>query len=266
MATRLLPIPAPKKEIRGPVRNYPAIFRAARLQFDELNVRRACLFSFVLLLAGLLTGCWEGISRQVFPTVLSADGAVAYLSKGSTSFRPVDSQPKLGAGAILKTSSGARINLVLIPGALAQISGDSELKIDELKLRKDGNETGDAIRERIARIELRRGSMVVLFEGVARFTIETREATIRVLPSCLLRLDVDERGTRVTCVRGKFYATPQNGQIVAVDAGYFREWPSERGAVSTAEDPRSQTDVTATLEVARELQELAGAQRDRLPF
>lgn len=229
-------------------------------------MRRACLFSSVLLLGGLLTGCWEGISRQVLATVLSLHGEVVYLSKGSTNFRPVNSQAKLSAGAVLKTSSGAQIDLVLIPGALGQVSGDSELKIDELSLTKDGNETGDAMRERIARIELRRGGMVVLFEGVAHFTIQTREATIRVLPSCLLRLDVDESEVRATCVRGKFYATPQNGQIVAVDAGYFREWPSERGAVSAAEDRRGQTDTTATLEAARELQELAAAQRDRLPF
>jgi len=229
-------------------------------------VRRACLFSFVLLLGGLLTGCWEGISRQVLATVLSLHGEVVYLSKGSTNFRPANSQAKLSAGAVLKTSSGARASLVLIPGALAQVSGDSELKINELKLRKDGNETGDAMRERIARIELRRGGMVVLFEGVARFTIETREATIRVLPSCLLRLDVDESGTHATCVYGKFYAAPKNGQVVEVDAGYFREWPSERGAVSATEDGRGQTDTTATLEAARELQELAVAQRDRLPF
>ena len=94
------------------------------------------------------------------------------------------------------------------------------------------------MRERIARIELRRGGMIVLFEGVARFTIGTPEATITVLPSCLLRLDVDESRTRAICVRGKFYATPKNGKPVAIEAGYFREWPSERGAVFAAEDRR----------------------------
>src|SRR6266513_3729673 len=177
----------------------------------------------VLAVASALAqaGCWEGITRSISATVLSTRGEVVVLEKGSTNFRPVSSQAKLGAGAILKTLGGAQANLVLIPGALAQVSGDSELKIDELKLRKDGNETGDAMRERIARIELRRGGMVVLFEGVARCTIETREATIRVLPSCLLRLDVDEHGTRATCVRGISYATPRNGQPVAIDADYF---------------------------------------------
>jgi hypothetical protein len=213
-----------------------------------------------------LVGCWEGITRSISATVLSARGEVSVLEKGSTNFRRLEFGTNLSAGTALKTSADAQLNLELVPGALAQISGDSELKIEELKLTKDGNETGDSIRERIARIELRRGGMVVLFEGFARFTIETPEATISVLPSCLLRLDVDKHGTRAMCVRGKFYATPKNGQVVAVDAGYFREWPSERGPVSTAEDRRSQTDTTVTLEAARELQELAAAQRDRLPF
>ena len=228
-------------------------------------MHRASL-AFFLTCALAQAGCWEGTTRSISATVLSIQGEVVCISKGSTNFRPVTPEVKLSAGSTLKTSKGARANLVLIPGALAQLAGDSEVKIDELTLRKDGNETGDSIRERIARIELRRGGMVVLFEGFARFTIQTPEATISVLPSCLLRLDVDEGEVRATCVRGKFYATPKSGQAAAVDAGYFHQWPSERGPVSAAEDGRGQTDTTATLEAARELQELAAAQRDRLPF
>lgn len=219
-----------------------------------------------LAFAFSLVGCWEGITRSIFATVLSARGEVSVLEKGSTNFRRLEFGTNLSAETVFKTSADAQLNLELVPGALAQISGDSELKIEELELTKDGNETGDAIRERIARIELRHGGVVVLFEGFARFTIKTPEATISVLPSCLLRLDVDEGEVRATCVRGKFYATPKNGQAAAVDAGYFHKWPSERGPESAAEDRRGQTDTTATLEAARELQELAAAQRDRLPF
>ena len=226
---------------------------------------RRIFFVLPLISAVALSGCWEGISRDVLATVLSTRGEVVSLSKGSANFGPVGPETKLGAGSILRTLSGAKVDLLLVPGALARVSGNSELKIEELNLTKDGNETGDAIRERVARMELRRGTMIVLFEGFAHFTIETRAATIRVLPSCLLRLDVDETRTRATCVRGKLYATPQNGQPVAIDTGFFREWPSVRGAVSTTEDPQGQTDTPSTLEAARELQELA-AQRDRLPF
>src|SRR5260370_38082263 len=147
------------------------------------------------ILAFVLSGCWEGMSRQVVATILSLRGQIVYSSKEGGSFEPVSSETKLGAGSTLRTPTDGAINLALVPGALAQISGDSELKIEELKLTKDGNETGDSIRERIARIELRRGGMIVLFEGFARFAIETPEAKISVLPSCLLRLDVDKHGT-----------------------------------------------------------------------
>src|SRR4051812_9535315 len=103
---------------------------------------------FALASAVAQVGCWEGITRSVSATLLSTRGEVVCLSKGSTSFRPVSAELKLSPGSILKTASGAQANLVLIPGALAQVSGDSELKIDELQLSKDGNETGDAMRER----------------------------------------------------------------------------------------------------------------------
>src|SRR5229473_4437694 len=175
------------------------------------------------IFAFLLSGCWEGISRQVVASVLSFREESTYRSKEASDFRPIDLQTKLGPGSTLKTSSDGQLNLTLIPGALARISGDSELRIEELKLTKDGNETGDAMRERTARVELRRGAMIVLFEGFARFMIETNQCTITVLPSCLFRLDVDGSRTRLTCVRGKIYATRKPAQISAVEAGYVCE-------------------------------------------
>lgn len=241
-------------------------FAQAPSQFDPSNLRRACLITSVLLLGGLLTGCREGISREVLATVLSTRGEVVNSSKGSTNFRPVSAEAKLSVGSILRASSGARIDLVLIPGALAQISGDSELNIEGLRLTKDGNETGDAMRERIAHVELRHGALVVFFEGSARFTIKTADATVTVLPSCLFKLDVDGSRTRLTCVRGKLEVNPKSSQMVAVEAGYFREWPSAQGNAPATENRQAELDTTQTLQVARELQELETARRDHLPF
>jgi hypothetical protein len=220
----------------------------------------ATIFAFVLC------GCWAGMSRQVIATILSRRGQIVYSSRDGASFEPVNPKTKLGAGSTLKTSNDGAINLALIPGALAQISGSSELKIEELKLTKDGDETGDAIRERTARVELRRGGMVVLFDGFARFTIQTPQATITVLPGCLIRLDVDASRTRLTCVRGRIYAAREPGQIRAVDAGYLCEWPSDHGPLPAAGDAQGQIDATATLQAARELSDLEAARRDHLPF
>ncbi len=218
------------------------------------------------ILAFVLSGCWEGMSRQVVATILSLRGQIVYSSKKGGSFEPVSSETKLGAGSTLRTPTDGAINLALIPGALTQISGDSELKIEELELTKDGNETGDAIRERIARVGFRRGEMVVLFDGFARFTIQTPQATITVLPGCLIRLDVDANRTRVTCVRGKIFAAQKPGQISAVEAGYVCEWPSDHGPVPAADDPQGQIDTTVTLQSGRELRDLEAARRDHLPL
>jgi len=218
------------------------------------------------LCIALLAGCWEGVSRDVLSTLLSVDGEVVSSSKGSAEFYPANSQTKLSAGSILRTSKGARANLILIPGALVRLLERAELKIDELRLTKDGNETGDAVRERIARVELHRGGMVGRFKGIARFAIETPNAAINVLPDCLFCLDVNENRTRLTCIRGKVFANSKSGQSVSVDAGFVCEWPSKNPPLPAAEDKQAQTDTTAGLQVARELQDLAAAQRDRLPF
>ena len=222
--------------------------------------------AFFLTCALSLSGCWGGITKEVAATILSIRGQVSCSSKGSTNFRPLDSKSRIGPGSIIRTSSDAQCDLSLVPGALARLSGGSELKIKELRITKDGDETGDAMRERVARIELTRGGMIVLFEGFGRFTIKTRNATLNVLPSCVFRLDVDQSRTRVTCIRGKLYLSPQEQEPVAISGGQFRELPSTNGAMSVTEDRQAQADTTATLQAARQLQELDATQRDRIPF
>jgi len=222
---------------------------------------------FLLGLASIfgVSSCWEGTTRSICATVLSERGEVQYSKQLSTNSRPVDSKTKLCADSILKTASDAEVDLMLIPGALTRIPGDSELKIAELTLTKDGNETGEAIRERHARVELHSGGMIVLFEGFAQFNIQTPNVGINVLPSCLFRIDVDQSRTRLTCVHGKVFATPKAGQRVAVEAGFFCEWPAERSVISVPEDRQAQTDMTTTLQIGRELTDLGVAARDRLP-
>src|SRR5438046_10227033 len=100
------------------------------------------------ILAFVLSGCWEGMSRQVVATILSLRGQVVYSSKGAGSFEPISSETKLGASSTLRTPADVAMNLALIPCSRTQISGDSELKLVELELTKDAKETCDAIHER----------------------------------------------------------------------------------------------------------------------
>jgi hypothetical protein len=227
-------------------------------------MRRGC-FVYAFLSALSLGGCWEGMTRNVLATVLSAHGEIVVFTDGASTSQAVNEQSKLRAGCHLRTSNDAKLDLQLIPGALAEISGDSELKIDQLTITKDGNETGDGIRDRVARVSIPHGHIVVLFDGFAHFIIETPQISVAILPDCLIRLDVDQNRTRLTCVRGKVQVAAKNADPVNVDGGNYREWPSEKGAIRVTEDEKAQKDVAAGLQTARELQELAAAQRDKLP-
>src|SRR5947209_5458369 len=141
---------------------------------------RGC-FAFALFSALLLGGCWEGITRDILATVLSARGEILASTSGSTNPQSVNQHSTFGAGSVLRSSNGAKLDLQLIPGALAEICGDSEFKIDQLTITMDGNETGDGILDRVARLSIVRGQIVVLFDGFAHFIIATPQISVTVL-------------------------------------------------------------------------------------
>src|SRR5438132_2277743 len=102
------------------------------------------LFVFAITSTLALGGCWEGVTREILATLLSVHGEVVDLSNASGDRRTIDSASRLGTDSVLATSKDAQADLMLIPGALARVLGDSEFKIEQLELTKDGNETGDA--------------------------------------------------------------------------------------------------------------------------
>ncbi len=233
-------------------------------------MRRVVPIFFFAIFCAPLTGCWQGVSREVLATVLSVRGEAVWAMEGRNDFRPIKSQTKFGAGSIARTFQDAQIDVSLVPGSLAQISGNSEIKIEELRLTKDGNETDDGMRSRIVRVQLNRGKISILFQrrdqSEMRFTIGTRHATISADGNCLFQIQVEDAKTRLTCVRGNVYVSQANHQTV-MDAGYFQEWPSDRSAaISAVDDARGQIDITDTLEAERDLQKLQSEQQLRRPF
>ena len=230
---------------------------------------RAAFLSCLVFTTTLMTGCWEGVSRQVLATVLSAQGKIFYQTDEGGDLRPLTLQTNPGAGSTLRTGADGRANLALVAGVLVQISADSELKIEALRLRKDGNETDDGMRDRTARARLNRGSMSVVFQrqdaSDLRFTIGTPNVAISADEDCVCRVSVQDGNSRVTVVRGKAYAWAGNPEPSIVKAGYFQDWPSGSMAI-IADDPRGQSDVIDALEAERELLQLQAQQLNRLPF
>ena len=112
---------------------------------------RFSTFTFLLALCcGLANGCSGGITRRTAATVLSVKGNVVFGMAEQNNFQPVTRESRIYDGNIVRTSDGALLNLGLIAAALAQMSSNSEIKIEELKIAKDGDQTGGSVRSRSA--------------------------------------------------------------------------------------------------------------------
>src|SRR5437764_9274976 len=110
----------------------------------------------------LVGGCSRGIARATAATVLFVKGNVTFGKMERNQFRPITARSTIPHGDIVRTSDGAAVNLALVPGAFIQLSGNSEIKIEELSLTKDGNETAGGMRDRRTRMRLSRGRVSIL--------------------------------------------------------------------------------------------------------
>jgi hypothetical protein len=218
----------------------------------------------------LANGCSKGISRATAAAVFSVKGRVVFGNAERNDFQPATVKSRIHSGDTVQSSDSASIDLALIPAALARLSGDSEIKIDELSITKDGNQTAGGMRDRTARIRLSRGRVVVLFiptdRSASQFAVTTGQLTIKPDSDCLFCVWTDGKTTRLTCTKGKITASG-DAQPVTIAAGYFQEWPTTRKApVPATEDAAAQIDITESLEAEQPLQNEADAWQNRRPF
>jgi hypothetical protein len=234
-------------------------------------MRFRTLISVLALCCGLTNGCSESVTRRTAATVLSVKGDVVFGLAEQNKFQPVTRQSRIQDGSIVRTSDGAVLDLGLIAPALAQMSSNSEIKVEQLRISKDGNQTRGGMRGRSAQMQLSRGKITVLVSGRdqsrTQCAISTPAVRITVDSDCLFRVQRDDRTTRVTCVRGKVYAATAAQPPIAIEAGYFQRWPSTRPEpVAATEDAAAQMDIMDSLGIESELLELDAGWRDRRPF
>ncbi len=233
---------------------------------------RLPLLVLSLTLCSLLAnGCSKGISRATAAAVFSVKGRVVFGNAERNDFQPVTLKSRIHSGDTARSADGASIDLALIPAALARLSGDSEIKIDELSITKDGNQTAGGMRDRTARIRLNRGRVIVLFVPTDRsgsqFAVTTGQLTIKPDSDCLFCVWTDGKTTRLTCAKGKITAAADAQTPVTIAAGYFQEWPTMRKApVPATEDAAAQIDITESLEAEQRLQNEGSAWQNRRPF
>jgi hypothetical protein len=234
-------------------------------------MRLPLLVLSITLLSFLASSCSKGISRATAAMVFSIKGRVVVGNAERNDFRPATLKSRIHSGDTVRSSDGASIDLALISAALAQLTADSEIKIDELSITKDGNQTAGGMRDRTARIRLTRGKIIILFipsdKSASQFAIITGQLTIKPDSDCLFCVWTDGKTTRVTCAKGKVNA-PSNAQApVTITAGYFQEWPTTRKPpVPATEKAAAQIDVTESLETEQQLQNEASAWQNRRLF
>src|SRR5205823_7144074 len=173
-------------------------------------MRHSVLAVYIALCSLLANGCSKGINQATAAAVFSVKGRVVFGNAERNDFQPVTLKSRIHGGDAVRSSDGAWIDLALIPPALARLSGDSEIKIDELSITKDGNQTAGGVRARTARIRISRGKIIVLFipsdNTASQFAITTGQLTVKPDSDCLFSVWTDGKTTRVTCTKGKLNA------------------------------------------------------------
>jgi len=221
-------------------------------------------FSSVLALSVSLLGkgCSKEITRSTVAVVFSVKGKVVFGHSERNDFQPVTPKSRIEAGDVVRTSDGASINLALISGVFVQLTENSEIKIEDLRLTKDGNDTADRMVNRRAWIRLNSGRIVCSFsqsdKTASDFGIATGQMTLRPASDCLFSIWTDGTTSRATCERGEVNASADAQPPLKISAGYFSQWPTaSKEPIAASADARAQMDITTALGVEPELMDQA---------
>jgi hypothetical protein len=225
----------------------------------------------IALCSVLANGCWKGVAVPVAAAVLSVKGKVVFGSGERSRFEPVTTKSLIRRGDTVRSMEGASLDLMFIPGALAQLAGDSEITIEELTVVKDGNESGDGMRNRSARIRLQRGKMIILFArsdtSPSRLVISAGELAVNLDSDSLLAVWTDGTKARVTTAKEKVVASAGPQPAITVGGGYFLlSGVSPSKAVAAADDAAAQIDVTESVRAEQRLREEWSAWQSRRLF
>jgi hypothetical protein len=194
--------------------------------------------------------------------VFSVKGNVVFGSAERNNFQPVTPKSRIQAGDVVRTSNGASINLGLIAGAFVQLAGDSEIKIEDLRLMKDGNDTAERMLNRRGWIRLNRGRIICSFsqsdKTASDFGITTAQLTLTPASDCLFSIWTDGTTSRATCERGEVSASADARPSLKIPAGYFFQWPTAaKEPIAASTDARAQMDIITALNVEPELMDQA---------
>jgi hypothetical protein len=221
-----------------------------------------------VLLAVILSACSRNDGQTVLGSVFQVEGT-AFTSQRTEAdrSRPLSAGGQFAEGDEIRILPESSATLCLIPGIYLQGFGSTRLQIEELRISKDGNETGSAMKSRLATIRFKEGRIHAFLPraGLARTELKINmEAvgTIVANPESLFSAVLTDDSIRVLCIRGELNWSKVAAPIVA---GFYCEWRFAGAAAEihpASEDATAQTDVIAGLESAQNIEKLETKQRN----
>ena len=172
--------------------------------------------------------CRQIFKREVSSAVLAIGGAANATFGGKAI--AVSPNEWILPGTRIVTASGSRLDLMLLPGILIELAGDTEVEITRLRFRRDGDETIRPMRAREASLRLVRGTLIAATgesQMRSRIFIESPAGDLTAFDLRTFKFQLEGNRARVTSVRSKVQFKPAGVTApVTIDAGYFGEWPS----------------------------------------
>ena len=170
---------------------------------------------------------------------------------------------------VLAESSAA---LCLTPGIYLRCFGPARLQIEDLRISKDGDETGDAMKSRLAAVRLGEGRIHASLprSGTApsELKIDTELGMIVARADALFSVVLNRESLRVVCLRGEVSWNHAPAFSASIQAGYYCERKlsdlEATDVLPASEDAAAQAEVSATLDSAQSVGELEAALRNAL--
>jgi hypothetical protein len=213
-----------------------------------------------LLLLGLfaVSSCRPLSDRQIAGMVLTVEGEGRLSRDAKTTGLTKSQHFRSGDGIAILANS--RAELMILPGVLIELAGESEIEIQELNLERDGDETIQPMTARKAHIRLTRGRLIAtvsLAPTESFLTVDTPAGSLTAGPDRTFMLKVNRAQTWVMSVRGETtFRAPGRTQDHKIAAGYFVNLPLLPAAPpqrAANAGPEMQAQVVAILEVEKRL-------------
>ncbi len=225
----------------------------------------ACVIACLALSLGLAS-CRPLFRREVAGRILALEGNAT--GKRGAQEIALTSKGLIYPGETISAHADARLDLMLVPGILVELIGDTEIEITELHLARDGDETIRPMTVRGAIMRVTHGT-VVASVGEAqtdpRLIVATPQGTLTADAARTFRVDVAEGKTRILSVRRQVVIRAAGAPAeLKIPAGYFATLPAATPNLRSAaeEDAEAQALLHATFEVEKRLLRLEDQHRD----